>query len=115
MKRISIAVVAALAAALTLVVAAPARQDVITVKVTAKDFKFTLSRKSAPHGVVKFVVTNRGQSPHDFKIAGKKTPLIKHGKTASIKVSLKKGKTYGYLCTVPGHAQLGMKGKFRAT
>jgi len=26
-----------------------------------------------------------------------------------------KGKTYTYICTVPGHAQLGMKGKFKAT
>ncbi len=49
---------------------------------------------------------------HDFKIAGKKTPLIKPGKSATLKVTLKKHKKYAYLCTVPGHAAAGMKGTF---
>ena len=44
-----------------------------SVKVTAKEFSFKLSRKSAPHGKVTFKVTNKGSLKHDFKIAGKKT------------------------------------------
>jgi uncharacterized cupredoxin-like copper-binding protein len=87
-----------------------------TVKVTAKDtFRFVLSRKSAPHGKVTFKVTNKGHLKHDFKIAGKKTKLLGHNKTATLTVTLKKGKKYTYLCTVPGHAAAGMKGTFKAT
>jgi uncharacterized cupredoxin-like copper-binding protein len=118
MKRTVSLLAAAAVAAATLVVVAPfagASSTATTVKVTAKDFKFTLSRKSAPHGKVVFNLTNKGPSPHDFKIAGKKTKVIKKGKTATLTVTLAKGKTYTYICTVPGHAQLGMKGKFKAT
>ncbi len=41
--------------------------------------------------------------------------MLKPSKSASLTVTLAKGKTYTYICTVPGHAQLGMKGKFKAT
>ena len=43
------------------------------------------------------------------KIGGKVTPKLKPGKTASLTVTLKKGKA-SYLCTIPGHAAAGMKG-----
>jgi uncharacterized cupredoxin-like copper-binding protein len=81
-----------------------------TVKVTATEFKFKLSRTTVPVGTVVFKVTNRGKIAHDFKIAGKKTPLIRPGKTATVKVVFHKKGRYAYLCTVPGHAKLGMKG-----
>ena len=73
-----------------------------------------LTKTSAAHGKVTFRLTNKGQLKHDFKIAGKKTPIIGPGKSASLTVSLKAGK-YPYLCTVPGHAQAGMKGVFKAS
>jgi uncharacterized cupredoxin-like copper-binding protein len=38
-------------------------------------------------------VTNKGKIPHDFKIAGKKTPLLKPGKSAELTVTLKKAGT----------------------
>ena len=85
-----------------------------TVKVTAKEFKFTLSKRSVKHGAVVFVVTNRGKLGHDFKIGGKKTPVIKPGKSATLRVSLGKGNK-PYLCTVAGHAAAGMKGKLKVT
>jgi uncharacterized cupredoxin-like copper-binding protein len=116
MKRIlSLLVVAVTAVTLFAVVAHAGAKATPVVKVAAKDFKFTLSRKSAPHGKVTFRLTNKGPTPHDFKIAGKKTPVIKKGKSASITVTLKKGKRYTYICTVLGHAKLGMKGTFKAT
>jgi uncharacterized cupredoxin-like copper-binding protein len=119
MKRI-LSLVAALAVAATVfgvvAYAGPTRTNATTVKVTAKDtFRFVLSRKSAPHGKVTFKVTNKGRLKHDFKIAGKKTKLLGHNKTATLTVTLKKGKKYTYLCTVPGHAAAGMKGTFKAT
>ena len=118
MKRI-ITLVAALAVAATMfaVVAhgSSTRATATTVKVGAKEFKFTLSRKSAPHGKVTFKVTNKGHIKHDFKIAGKKTKMLGPGKGTSLTVTLKKGKKYTYICTVPGHAAAGMKGTFKAT
>jgi uncharacterized cupredoxin-like copper-binding protein len=119
MKRIVSSVAAlAVAGATVFAVAAyagPQRSSVATVKVTIKNFHFTLAKKSARHGKVKFVVTNKDSIKHDFKIAGKKTPLLGKGQTKSITVTLKKGKKYTYICTVPGHAAAGMKGSFKAT
>ena len=60
-------------------------------------------------------MTNKGSLKHDFKIAGKKTKLLGHNKSATLVVTLKKGKKYTYICTVPGHAAAGMKGTFKAT
>jgi len=84
------------------------------VLVAASEFKFVLSKKRVPRGTVIFVVTNRGTAPHDFKIKGKKTPLLPAGKSATLKVVFPKGK-FPYLCTVPGHAAAGMKGVLTVT
>ena len=81
----------------------------VTVKMS--EFKFALSTKTAHAGSVTFAVTNKGKLPHNFKIAGKKTALIKPGATAKLTVTMKTG-SYPYLCTVAGHAAAGMKGAF---
>jgi uncharacterized cupredoxin-like copper-binding protein len=94
--------------------ARPSTVQSTTVKVTAKEYKFVLSRKSAPHGKVIFKVTNKGVLKHDFKIAGKKTVPLKHGKTATLTVTLKKGR-HPYICTIDSHAKFGMKGVFKST
>jgi uncharacterized cupredoxin-like copper-binding protein len=85
-----------------------------TVRVTAKEYSFTLSRKSAPHGKVTFKVTNKGVLKHDFKIAGKKTKTLGRGKSTTLTVTLKKGK-HPYVCTIDSHAKFGMKGVFKST
>jgi uncharacterized cupredoxin-like copper-binding protein len=117
MKRTLSLLAAAAVVAATLFAVVPfagASSTATTVKVTAKDYRFVLSRKSAPHGKVNFKVVNKGKTKHDFKIAGKKTPMLKPGKTATLTVTLKEGKKYTYICTVPGHTVLGMKGTFKA-
>ena len=84
-----------------------------TVAVTAgkpSELKFTLSKKTILKGIGVFKVTNKGALGHNFKIAGKKTILLKAGKTATLKVTFTKAGKYAYLCTVPGHAAAGMKG-----
>ena len=51
-----------------------------TVTVIATEFKFRLSTSTVRKGTVVFKVENKGHLSHDFKINGKKTPLIKPGK-----------------------------------
>jgi uncharacterized cupredoxin-like copper-binding protein len=85
-----------------------------TITVTASEFKFKLSKTSAPHGKLTFHVVNRGKLQHDFKIAGRKTILLNPGKSSNLSVTLKKG-SYAYMCTVAGHAAAGMKGTFHAS
>ena len=83
------------------------------INVTASEFKFVLSKKTVPAGTkVVFTVTNKGKIAHDFKILGKKTPTLKPGKKATLTVTFPKKGTIAYICTLPGHAQGGMKGKF---
>jgi plastocyanin len=83
-----------------------------TIRVEAKEMKFALSASSAPRGTVVFVVRNTGKLVHDFKIAGRKTPLIRPGKTARLGVTFTRRGKYRYVCTVRGHAAAGMKGTF---
>jgi uncharacterized cupredoxin-like copper-binding protein len=83
-----------------------------TVRVTGKEFSFALSRKWGLHGTFIFRFTNRGQIEHDFKIAGKKTPLVQPGESVTLTVKIMKPGKYRYICTVPGHAAAGMKGVF---
>jgi uncharacterized cupredoxin-like copper-binding protein len=115
--KLAVALVAlvGLLAVSSLAVAQTHAAKATTVNVKASEFKFVLSRKTALHGTVVFKVVNKGHVAHDFKIAGKKTPMLKPGKSATLKVILKKGTRYKYICTVPGHAVAGMKGFFKAT
>jgi uncharacterized cupredoxin-like copper-binding protein len=118
----SISVLAAVAiAALAFVQLASARTErqttaaatATTIQVKGGEFFFRLSTKSiAKPGKVTFVFRNIGHVSHDFKISGRKTPMIGPGKTARLVVTFKKKGKYPYLCTVPGHAAAGMKGVF---
>jgi cytochrome c6 len=81
------------------------------VTVTMTDFKFRLSKKTVPTGTVNFTVVNKGKVAHDFKIAGKKTKRLAPGEKAKLTVEFKKNGRFSYICTVPGHAAAGMKGK----
>jgi uncharacterized cupredoxin-like copper-binding protein len=111
-------VLAALVALLAMTPLAVARMNAATaaktVTVKASEFKFVLSTKTARHGAFIFKVTNKGKTAHDFKIAGKKTPKLSPGKSATLKVTLSKG-NHKYICTIDSHATLGMKGTFKAT
>ena len=84
-----------------------------TIQVKGGEYFFKLSTKSiARPGKVTFVFKNAGHIAHDFKINRKITPMLQPGKTARLLVTFKKKGKYSYLCTVPGHASLGMKGVF---
>jgi len=120
MKRIILLlVVGAIGAAIFLAVspfagARPSAATAATGMMMAKEVQVFLSRKSAPHEQRILTGVNKGKIPHDFKIAGKKTPQLGHNKTATLTVTLKKGK-HPYICTVDSHAKFGMKGVFKST
>lgn len=93
--------------------AASGSQATVTVRVTARDFSFTLSRLSVPAGSrVRFVVRNRGLAPHDLVVAGKRTRILQRGQSQTITVRFRKAGRYQFFCSVPGHKRLGMRGRF---
>ena len=112
MKRVRHLAVGVAAAALLGAQALPAlgHPAAASVSVTASDFSFKLSKRAVPKGSVTFAITNQGQLPHDFKIAGKKTAQIQPGGTAKLTVKFAKAGRYAFSCTVAGHATSGMKG-----
>ena len=92
---------------------AASRATTVTIRVDAKDFSFALSRRAVPAGTtVRFVVRNRGNIPHDFVIGAKRTRLLPHGGSQAVTVRFLKRGGFRFLCSVRGHAKLGMKGVF---
>jgi len=92
--------------------AAPAAARTITIAVDARDYTFSLSRRSVQAGsTVRFVVRNRGNTVHDFVVTKKtRTRILRPRQRQSITVSFPRKGTFRFLCSVPGHARLGMKG-----
>jgi uncharacterized cupredoxin-like copper-binding protein len=104
--------------------ATAARPLAAPVAVTAgkpTEFAFTLSTHQVAAGLVSFKVTNRGKVIHTFKIcasttiraatacAGTVTKTIQPGASQTLVVKLTKG-VHEFICTIPGHASLGMRG-----
>ena len=83
-----------------------------TITVTEREFKISLSSRTAKAGPVRLVVRNTGKYPHALSIKGvgvsRRTPLIRPGKSAVVIVDLRSGR-YAIWCPVPGHAGEGMK------
>jgi plastocyanin len=102
-----------LAVAATAAILAPGSPGATTVNVSGKEFSFSLSKRTVSPGSVTFRFTNRGSARHDFKIAGRKTPVLRPGKSASVRATLRAGRRYTYVCTVPGHRAAGMRGTLR--
>ena len=88
-----------------------------TVQVSEKEFEITLPSTTLKPGSYTFDLSNDGQQPHDLTIDGpgvsdEKTPVIKGGQHATLKVKLTAGE-YDFYCSVPGHKQLGMDVKVK--
>jgi len=121
-KILSALAAAAIAAAATATAQAAVRPQathssalLARVNVAASEFKFVLNKKTARRGVVVFKVTNVGKISHDFEISGRKTKMLSHGQSATLRVTFLRKGHYPYKCTVPGHAIAGMKGVFTIT
>jgi len=83
------------------------------VPVTENEFSIQIEGGTTlKAGSYDFQVANDGKVEHDLAVKAdgpeKKTPLIKAGGKADLKVALEPGK-YRFWCTVPGHAQSGME------
>jgi uncharacterized cupredoxin-like copper-binding protein len=121
-KRHTLALfVAAAAAALALAGAALAAvmshgsvSSATAITVTEREYRITLSKKTAASGNVTFTVHNIGHLKHGFAVSGgglsgvKKIAVIAPGKTRTLTVKLGGG-TVQIWCPMPGHAALGMK------
>ncbi len=100
--------------------AAPTRSSSTTLHISAKaaGLAFSTTHLTAPHGTVTIMMKNLSVIPHDVAIQGngvsKKGKIVGKGATSIATATLKKG-TYTFLCTVPGHAAAGMKGKLTIT
>jgi mono/diheme cytochrome c family protein len=74
---------------------------------------FQFKNAQAPAGPLTVKMPNPASIPHDIAIQGNGVnvtgPEVTNGGVSQFKVTLKPGK-YPFLCTVPGHAQAGMKG-----
>jgi quinohemoprotein ethanol dehydrogenase len=86
-----------------------------TVNVGATEFKFTLSTQTVHTGTITFKVHNVGSIPHNLHINGQQSPDIDPGATFDLKVTFTKPGNYPYLCTIPGHAEAGMKGVLKVS
>jgi mono/diheme cytochrome c family protein len=72
---------------------------------------FASSKATAPAGALEFVMANEASVQHNIALEGDgKGPVVGKGQKSTFKATLKPGK-YTYLCTVPGHADGGMKGE----
>jgi uncharacterized cupredoxin-like copper-binding protein len=72
---------------------------------------FTAGKATAPAGSVVFVMKNPSDVPHNIALEGGTAgPVVGKGQESEFTENVKPGK-YTYLCTVPGHAEGGMKGE----
>jgi len=90
-----------------------------TVSITLSEFKIDPAMPEVPAGApVTFEVSNAGQAPHTFGIViggqTSETASINPGETATLEVPPLEVGDYDILCTVPGHADLGMTGMLHA-
>ena len=113
-RVLHLAVVLVFSAASALAASAPARDTApVSVQVVARDFSFELSRGRAPAGsTVRFVVRNRGKTVHDFVVKGRRTRRLPPGTSQTISLRFPRKGVFAFLCSVSGHARLGMKGRF---
>ena len=71
---------------------------------------YTFKNAQAPAGPLTVESPNKSNTPHDISVVGKATgKVVTGGGVSTISVNLTPGK-YMFECTVPGHAQAGMKG-----
>jgi plastocyanin len=117
----ALALVPALAAAA--VASAGSRRAPSRLMVSAQEHSFVLSRKTIKAGPALIQFLNRGEDPHDLRlrrvsgrgVTARRTlavPETPSGDLAELEARLPAGR-YKLWCSLPGHAQLGMRATLR--
>ena len=108
----------ALAAAILGFAAAPAEAAPSRLLIEAREFNFTLSRAAIARGPAIVQLANRGEDPHDLRIArirGKRRGAIAEVLPSEVgewEGRLRQGR-YRLTCTLEGHRALGMRARLR--
>jgi plastocyanin len=84
-----------------------------TVTVNEREYRISLSTKTPPAGLVRFVVHNAGHVAHALSVSGpglatRSTGTIQPGATKTLQLTLAGG-TFTVWCPVGHHAASGMK------
>lgn len=82
-----------------------------TITVSMYEMGFKLSRTVVARGTVTFQVANVGSVEHDFALPTARTAVIQGGEKTTLVAKFPKPGTYTFICTVEGHASLGMLGR----
>jgi mono/diheme cytochrome c family protein len=92
----------------------PAEGGVLTMPAAESGAtRFASTNATAEAGQLEIVMPNPSGSPHNIALAGGEVgAVVGQGGESKISVDLKPGE-YEYLCTVPGHADGGMKGTLK--
>jgi uncharacterized cupredoxin-like copper-binding protein len=111
------------AAAPTTSTAAPAATPTpgaVAIGVVETQYKLTPANISPKSGKHTILAMNKGTITHSLEVEGAgpggkdvRAPDIAPGKSATITVDLKPGKTYQWYCPIDGHKGLGMKGTIK--
>lgn len=89
--------------------------------VTAREFDLTLSRVKLEPGPSVVQLYDFGEDPHDLAIqrAGAAKvftiPEVLPGETGTLQLGLRRSSRYRLWCSLPGHAELGMRASLRTS
>jgi nitrite reductase (NO-forming) len=90
--------------------ASAAGEPIGAIEITAFDLAFEPATVDVPTtGVYTLAFTNTGALPHDVTLDGGAPITAEAGETASAEVTVPEG-GIGFICSIPGHADGGMRG-----
>lgn len=99
--------------------AAPASAPATAVGIGEREFAIAVYRPQIRPGKVKFNVRNLGEDVHDLvvrrggrRIGGLAT-VVKPGRTATLRLTLRRTGRYTLVCTVADHEARGMRATLR--
>jgi uncharacterized cupredoxin-like copper-binding protein len=82
-----------------------------TVVVSMYEMGLKLSKTVVHRGTVTFQITNVGKVEHDFALPTARSATINGGEKTTLVAKFSKPGKYTFICTVEGHASLGMMGR----
>jgi plastocyanin len=87
------------------------------VGVGEREWRVSLYRTRVPAGLVRFNVRNYGEDTHDLAVRSRSgkllgvSPEVRAGRTATLRVRLRRAGRYTVFCTLEGHEANGMRAR----